>query len=285
MKQISASVLAAVLLFLLTGCKEIRSLGKGEKDQVIARVGDRSLYLSQIKELVHEGTSAIDSAAVVDAFIQNWIREGLMISEAEKNVATDININKLVDDYRSSLLVYNYEKLLVETKLDTIVTESDKKKFYEINKGQFVLSHPIFKCIIARFPSKYKDLDVVKNLLNNNHLSEAMKAIEKNALASYIDTVGYLSMDDLISLLPENMIKVSEMKSGKIFEKKDRNGDYLVKLVSFYNENEIPPLDFIETKITKTILSERKIQLLKNFREELYEKALNTREFEIFKPE
>lgn len=49
-----------------------------------------------------------------------------MILEAEKNVAADINLNKLVDDYRSSLLVYNFEKRLVDQMLNTIITMDEK---------------------------------------------------------------------------------------------------------------------------------------------------------------
>ena len=35
----------------------------------------------------------------------------------------------------------------------------------------------------------------------------------------------------------------------------------------YYDENKIPPFDYIDGKITKTILSERKIELLKNYRQ------------------
>ena len=99
------------MIFLHPGCKD-GLFNDNAKDPVVARVGEQYLFKSQLEELVHDGTSPTDSAAIVDGYVQNWIVENLMIREADKNVAADINLNKLVEEYRASLLVYNYEKKL-----------------------------------------------------------------------------------------------------------------------------------------------------------------------------
>ncbi len=273
------------LLFFMLSCKEVPGIKKNTKDIVIASVQDKTLTLSKIKELIHDGISKTDSAALVDGYIQNWIRENLMIIEAEKNIAADININKLVEDYRSSLLVYNYEKMLVATQLDTVVTTEDKLEFYEENKGQYLLSHPIFKCIIVKIPSKSSRAMTIKNKMEKNDWNELLSLIESKASMKYIDTTTYWTLDDIQPIVPEGMITLGKLTEGKVFYKKENDFDFLVKITKYYKENTVPPLDFIESKIIKSILSERKIQLLNKFKEDLYDKGVKENKFEIYKLE
>lgn len=266
----------------IIGCKG--SFFQGEsKDPVIARVGEKNLFKSQISELVHEGTSATDSAAIVDGYVQNWIRENLMIREAEKNIAADINLNKLVDDYRSSLLVYNFETKIIESQLDTLVSEAEKQAFYNVNKTQYVLSHPILKCIIAKLPAKSKDVSTLRNALGKSDLTEAMFLIKEKAVYHQIDTSAFFTAEELNSLVPNNMLEGEKLAIGKIYQKKVKDYEYFVKILKYYDENKIAPFEFIKAKIDKTILSERKIELLQTYRQSLYEKSVANKDFEIFK--
>lgn len=280
----SLSILVLSILFLYS-CKDGFNFNRDTKDPIIARVGERNLFKSQIAELIHSGTSSTDSAAIVDGFIENWIRENLMILEAEKNVAADINLNKLVDDYRSSLLVYNFEKRLVDQMLDTIISMDEKNDYYESFKNQYLLSHPIFKCIIAKVSAKASGLKDIKSALGKSDLTESIFLIKEKAVYHHLDIERWMTIEDLESLLPLGMIEISELSGGKIFQKKEKDYEYFVKIVTYYDEKRIPPFDFIEGKIIKTILSERKIELLKKYRQDLYDQGVSDQKFEVFKPE
>ncbi|MBK8349955.1 MAG: hypothetical protein IPL08_20960 [Saprospiraceae bacterium] len=272
-----------IFVFCMTACKDGFYFNKKAKDPILASVGERNLFKSQVDGLIHDGTSPTDSAAIVDGFVQNWIRENLMITEAESNVAADINLNKLIDDYRSSLLVYNYENKLIDKKLDTLLTYAEKKAYYDANKNQYVLSHPVFKCIIAKIPAKVPGLSSVKTALNKSDMTEALFLIKEKAVYHHIDTAMFLTIEDLKSLVPADMINSKDLSNGKVIQKKEKEFEYFVKILKYYDENKIPPFDYIEGKITKTILSERKIQLLKTYRQELYEKGIAEKKFEIYK--
>jgi hypothetical protein len=272
------------LLFLFS-CKDGFNFNRDTKDPIIAKVGEKNLFKSQIAELIHPGTSPTDSAAIVDGYIENWIRENLMILEAEKNVAADINLNKLVDDYRSSLLVYNFEKRLVDQMLDTVITMDEKRDYYESFKNQYLLSHPIFKCVIAKVSSKASGLKDIKNALGKADMTESIFLIKEKAVYHHLDTAKWMTIEDLESLLPKGMIEISELSGGKVFQKKEKDYEYFVKIITYYDEKRIPPFDYIEGKIIKTILSERKIELLKKYRQDLYDQGISDQKFEVFKPE
>jgi len=275
--------IAIFSLFLHTGCKDGFNFNKKSKDPVIVKVGNRNLFKSQLDGLIHDMTSPTDSAAIVDGFIENWIKENLMIIEAEKNVAADINLNKLIEDYRSSLLVYNYEKKLIEIELDTVVEQSEKVNFYTGNQNQFSLSHPILKCMVAKIPSKSKNISSLKRLLESKDITEATFYIKEKASFHFLDTAKWITVDDLKALVPEKMLNDTKISKNKVYQQKDGESEYFVKIVNFYSENEIPPFEYIEDKINKIILGDRKINLLKNKRQELYLQGKKNDEFEIFK--
>jgi len=282
MKFPKALVIIILLSLVCLGCGDGKFWLGDTKDPVVIRVGDRKLFRSQLDGLIHEGISPEDSAAIVDGFKQNWILENLMIIEAEKNIAADINLNKLVDDYRSSLLVLNYEKRIIDTKLDTTVTQAEKFTYYQINKGQYSLSHPVFKCIISKLPSNISGISQVKSALQKSDLSEAMFLIKEKSVYHHIDTAAFMTVEDLTSLLPPGTFKESELDRGKIFSSKEGKYEYIFKIISYYGENTVPPFDYIAEKITKSILSERKKNLLLEYRQRIYKKALDDQIIETY---
>jgi hypothetical protein len=277
-------ILAGLQFFILLsgpGCYSKAKNSLDSEDILIARVGNRMLYQKQIRDLVSEGTSATDSVTIVNGFIQNWIREGLMILEAEKKIAADINIDQLVEDYRSSLLVYNFEKKLIDEQLDTIVLNSEKTDFYEMHRNNYQLSHPIFKCIAGQFDKKNKSLRNIVRTYESGDLYDIQLITEDNAVKFHIDTSVYLTKDDLQSWMPQDFFK-NKLNSKKAIRYSDKDYEYIVKMVEFYDENTIPPFNFLEGRITKTILSERKNALLKEFRQQLYVKGIAEKKFEIY---
>lgn len=285
MKFYSSVCVFISLAVLLMSCGDGQFwLGKS-KDPVVVRVGDRKLFQSQLEGLVHNGTNPEDSAAIVDGFKQNWILENLMIIEAEKNIAADINLNKLVEDYRSSLLVLNYEKRLIENNLDTIVTQAEKYAYYQKNKGQYSLSHPVFKCIISKIPTNTSGIPQVKSALQKSDLSEALFLIKEKSVYHHIDTAAYMTIEDLASLLPQGTFKQEELAQGKVFSSKEGKYEYFFKIISYYDENTVPPFEYISDKILKSILSERKKNLLLGYRQELYKQALNDQIIETYSNE
>ena len=233
--------------------------------------------------MIHEARSASDRAAIGKAVEQTRIREHLMILEAEKNIAADINLNKLVDDYRSSLLVYNYEKLLIDTQLDTTIAETEKLEYYGVNKEQYILSHPILRCMVAKVPAKSSGVSSIKSAFNKSDLTEALFLVKEKASFHFIDTAKWLTFGDLNAFIPDEMIERKQLSKNKVFQKKEGDSEYFVKILSFYDEKQFPPFDYIEDRITKVILSDRKINLLKHVRQNLYDKAVSDKEIEIFK--
>jgi hypothetical protein len=145
------------LSFFFSCKKEVGSKVKNEP--VIAEVGNEKLFLSEVTSLISKPADAADSIRMLRGLVNNWIKDQLMIIEAEKSLPRDINLDKMIKDYRASLLLFNYETVLAGELLDTVITTQQKEEYYNANSEQFVLAESIGRYIVAKIPSNAKGID------------------------------------------------------------------------------------------------------------------------------
>jgi hypothetical protein len=267
---------------LISGCKDSFTFNAAEKDEIVVKIEDKVLFKSQLSNLIHSNATLKDSLSIVNGFIENWIRDNLMIIEAEKNVPAGMDLNKLIADYRASLLVYNLEKRLIEEQLDTIVTENQRMDYYENNKNQFILSHNIYKAVVAVFPKNYAGLKDIQNLLAKDEISEALALISSKAVSFKADINKWYTLEDLSSGLPVQLVRKQKMDKGSLVRLQQNGLEYFIRILDKYNENQIPPLEYIEEKVVKVILNNRKSSLIKNMRQNLYDKAIANNKIKIY---
>ena len=117
--------------------------------------------MSDLEGMIPEGSTAKDSSLIMNAYVERWIRKALLLHEAERNIPQDLNIDKLVRDYRASLVTNNYEQLLVEQMLDSTITQQELNDFYNKHKEQYQLETPIVRSYFIKLP---------KNAPNANNL-------------------------------------------------------------------------------------------------------------------
>ena len=153
---------------------------------------------------------------------------------------------------------------------------------YRNFKQQHNCPHKL-KCIVAKFSNRANGLISLDKALRKSELTEAMFLIKEKASFHHLDTAKWMTMEDFNALMPDRLIDEDEIKEGVVVHKNVRDGEFYVKILKKYNQNQVPPYDYIQDKITKVILSERKIQLLKKVRQNLYEKGKNDDKFEIYK--
>lgn len=111
-------ILLGLLTMVVAACTPVET-GKGQDDRLLATVFNRSLYLSDLDEMIPESASKQDSTLFINAFTERWVRENVLMHEAEVNIPQDLNIDRLVRDYRASLIKHNYEQILVELEMDS----------------------------------------------------------------------------------------------------------------------------------------------------------------------
>jgi hypothetical protein len=267
---------------VLVSCGHSSSQGKDEKP--VARVGEAYLYPSDLKEVSHDQE---DSAQIIRSYINNWIHETLLLQQAEKNLLDDeIRFDKMVEDYRKSLITYEYESHLVKQKLDTVVSDDEIQKYYEENKGNFELKDNIIKVVYVKVRKNAPKVEKIKDW----YRSEEIK--DKDALVGYchqyaenffLDDNTWLLFDDVLKEIPMKLYdKEAFLQNNRIIETQDSSYYYFVNIKGFMIKNSTSPLSFEKDNIKKIILNKRKVEMIKKMREDIYNEGVKNKTFEIY---
>ena len=108
---------------LLTGCHSSGS----DDSPVVARVYDSELHQGDLQGLVPAGLAPEDSAVIVNNYVEQWIRQAVILEKAKRNVDNDFA--RELQEYRNNLLVYAYERQIVDQLLDTTVSEAQVEEY------------------------------------------------------------------------------------------------------------------------------------------------------------
>lgn len=254
-------------------------------DRLLARVFNRELHLSDLENMFPEEASRADSFLIIQAFVSRWVREELLMYEAEKNLPPDLNIDQLVRDYRRSLIRNNYEQVLVEQLLDSTVTKTELQGFYEKNKEQYELETPIIRCYFIKIAAPVPKADSLLDLWakpRGSNLPKLEAYCQKYATAhTLVDSIWH-KVDVIGSVMPKGTITADNIASKREFRQSDGKFVYYFRLLELKNRKEIAPLGYIEQQARTFVLHKRKLDLLQRKREDLYEIALKKGNIEIF---
>jgi hypothetical protein len=282
---LNRNYLYVFLLVVWFACDSKPAEDKSRK--AIARANTSFLYEDDVKDLVPFGTEKKDSIELIKKYIDNWIRETLVIQKAESNLTDDKkNVEKQLQDYRNSLITFAYEKELVSQKLDTLITDTAIAEYYNNNKANFELKDNIIKVIYIKVNKTAPDM----KKLQNWYKSEDPK--DKELLASYchqfaanyyLDDNSWLFFDDLLKEIPiQTYNKELFLQNTRFVEVNDSVYNYFVNIKGFKIRNSLSPISFEKENIKNIILNKRKLQLITKMKEDVYNDAVNQNKIEIY---
>lgn len=275
----------------MAGCDFIRmkqnGFGEGQNRDAVARVNNTFLYKDELSGIAASGSSKEDSAARVEAYIDSWIRKELLIQEAARKInINEAEVERKILDYRYSIIAYEYQSYYIKQNLDTAFDESEIKEYYENNIDNFILKQNIVRGTFIKVP---------KNAPKMNHLKEwifSQDEADRQSLKSFclsfsvayhLSDSTWMIFDDLVrnSPLMEIPNKVQFLKTNPYFETEDENYLYFLKVDEYRISDNVSPLEFVTDEIKNIILNKRKVELAKQLENEVYENALEDKDFEI----
>ncbi len=251
-------------------------------DKPLARVFNRTLYLSEMDGMFPPGE---DSTLIINAYIERWIREALLLQEAERNIPSDLNIDKLVRDYRASLVRHSYEQFLVEQLLDSTVTKEELQAFYENNKEQYQLETPIMRCFFVKVPLPVYRGEELRRLWNSTRDEDYAKLVQfcsEFAESHLLEDSTWHKVEDIAAELPPGILSPNNAGSKKEITLRDDKYEYYLRILELKNRQEIAPFSYIEEQARRFILRSRIDRLLEDKKNEMYDIELRRGNVEIF---
>lgn len=277
------TLLLVVVLFAMAGCRDY--MMKSDRI-VVAECYGNKLYAEDLEGVVPEGASRMDSLTRVNTFIDSWIRNRLLIHQAEINLPPEQrDFSKQMQDYQNSLLIYAYETQLIDQYLDTVVSDEEIAAYYEEHKENFQLRSTMVKVAYIVVDEHCKQLKEMKQLMSNRDtlMISQLDALSEHVVSSFLDVDTWVRLEDLLAVVPIEIFNTeSFLKRNRFvsFEKDDLV--YLVRFEDYLLEKSVSPLEIESDNIKSVILLKRKKDLLSQMNSDLYEKAEKEKVFEIY---
>ncbi|MGK0291599.1 MAG: hypothetical protein ACI86H_003068 [bacterium] len=275
--------LLLILVVIFYSCNQ----NKTKDDKPVAKVNDKILYLSTISDIIKDGTNKEDSLLIAENYTRQWIKKQLIISKAELNLTEEEkDVSKMVEDYRSSLIIHKYQQQLIEQKIDTLISQFEIENYYKDYSANFILIRNIVKALYIKVPIPVPNLKKIQKLYKSekeDDWDELEDYCFQNATKFDNFSDRWIYAQELLNKLPGNRSNEDRfLRRTKHYETSDSTHHYFIKIEEFELKNNLAPLPFVKEDIKKILLNKRKIQFIKNLEENIYRDAESKNKFKIY---
>ena len=245
----------------------------------LVQVEDQYLYAEDVAKVLPFGLSAADSAAFMKDYLRKWAEEQTLYKQAERNVTNDERINQLVEEYRRSLILNDYEKLLIQQQMSEVLPEEDLQRYYDGHKEFFVLDEAVVKGVFLKVPVGSPDLKELKKWYKDN--SEA--TLEKLDKYAFRHAVIYeyfydqwLPISELEGKVIVNLEELSaNFEKQRNIEIEDEAYCYLLHVEEYKLKGEVKPYDLARYEIVDLLSNAHRVEFMQKVKGDLYNKALD----------
>ena len=273
MKRLAA--IFCLALVVLASCHR-------KEDPVVAQVYQYKLYASEIRTAMPVGLSQDDSLVLVRDFIDSWVKEKLVLHEAEKKLSPrEKNFDKEMSDYRNALIINKYyDKLWMGDTADNSISEQEISAFARSLDSRYTVEKEIVRVNYVKIPTSSAELPQVKAIL----FDENRRKEEKESLVAMLgDTIEYLLDDDawlyLDDLQNEVSFEIDAQKAserGNVLHIEKAVGDQtvLLAILDYRSQRSVNETKEERAAAGMLLMNQRKAQFINQYVQELYDKAV-----------
>jgi len=257
---------------------------KEDDREKVARVGDQFLFESDIPSFTSDG-SQVDSIAQRSLYIDNWVKEKLLIQKVLDNLTEkSASFEKQLENYRNSLLIYTFENQLVNQKLDTLVSVKELKKYYKSNAENFKLREDVTQSIFVATLNTAPGKDSLEQWMSQDvayYKADLIEFCSQFAIACHLDTLEWIPLAKIkeIGKLPAD--KNLNLTTGNNLIQDSLRTMYINSYVIRF-KGQTAPFSWVKDELKSIILNKRKIELIAKVKQEIVESATLKKEYEVY---
>ena len=267
---------------LLTSCSNISD---NNSNDLIARAGENFLYQNQLPPF----SSEEDSILRYLNYIETWAKEKILydlsltnLSQSKKN-----DLDLLVEKYKVDLYINSYKDLIVNSRIDSIVTDQEIESFYNMNIDNFKLNENLLKYRYLKVPSDNINISRIRRYIQRLNQSDRDFLDSLNfqfADLKINDTMWFTEREVISSIEFLNQKNKSNyMRINRLYEFENNQYTNYFIVKDLLKSGNIPPLSYLYDRIKSNIINQRKLNLIQNINKEILNDALKSSKYEAFK--
>jgi len=286
-KDLKMNRIACILfiLILLQGC----SGNNNQNRRVpVARAGRVTLYYDEIPQQIMESAKTGDSVSVIHNYLNKWARQELLYQKADANLAPAQrnSIERHLMETRLDLVIYEYQRMMMLQKMDTVISSSELSEYYEANSGSFNLNSNIVKALFIKLPVETPDLNRIKYLARSSQQKD-MQELESLCFqfAEKFDDFNeqWITFERLLFEMKEQVPDQENfLRRTSYYEKNDSSSQYLVVISDYRLRGTLAPFDYVREDIKRIIWNNRRLEFIQTLENGIYNEAVKGNGFKIF---
>jgi hypothetical protein len=252
----------------------------------LVKVGNEILFRENVMQVLYSGLSPEDSIIMSEHYIRSWINEQLLFEVASQNINNKEEIEKLVQNYRRSLIIHQYQEHLINEKLENELNEELLLGFYEENKDHFKLEKTLIRGLFLKIPQGAPQIENIRTRyksLNPDNIEKIEKySIQNSAVYDYF-VDQWIDFNEFMNSWPQSYRDENNiLKHNRYIEQQDSVFHYFLNVTDYLLPGSTAPFEYTKSVIREMLLNQRKNDFLKKTEEDLYRRALSRGQIQFF---
>ncbi|MCE7699675.1 MAG: peptidyl-prolyl cis-trans isomerase, partial [Methanobacterium paludis] len=225
-------------------------------------------------------------AVYVKQFLENRIKDILIYEKAEKNIPQSQELNDLVENYRRSLIIDEYQQQALNEKMRTDVSEADLMDFYKSNSSRFLAERNLVKGIFLKVPKNAPKIENLKKWYKSSSPEEFEK-IEKYCVQNggffeyFYDR--WANFDDILDNIPTKVSNQTDfLKNRSTLEVVGKDFYYLLYINDYILSGNIAPFEYAKPDVKSLMMNTRKTEFLNQIEQDLLYEAKKKRKITYY---
>ena len=286
--RLVVKILLAAAVAGMTSCRDLPDYLVS--DNTVAKVGRKELKTNEIIEAMPANVSGDDSAAFMQVYVDRWVRKQLKLQEADVLFSASAHdIDRMVEEYRHSLLMRKVDQYYVEQQMSADFTDKDIADYYNTHKADFILDRTLVKGRVLRFDAAYRQSKTLMAQMREAATSQsAAKTLseicEKNGFELVDKRSEWVGFSDFLTYLPAAQSQDNEHLLDKTGIQQIDAGDkrYYFDFTSVCRKGNVAPLEVVSENIRRILITQRRSEIIKAHEEQIVSEAISSGHARIY---
>ncbi len=272
----SESIIVLIALVSLHAC--VLFSDDTIENKVVVSAFGKNLLLDSLCSRIPDELSFEDSTLLSERIIEGWVRENVLLAQAEKNINEFSSaFESSIKSYRNALLVTQFEREFIASRVDTKVQDEEIEKFHSDYPELFQLKEHVLRAVFFEINTEEDMLDSARIWLTTADSSSVPKleqwSIERGAHFA-LDVDYWWLLSDLLQTVPMQVYRIEDqLRDRRLIEFTDGDSRYLLRILEHRLKDLPSPISIARKRIVDLIIQERRRCILENLRDDLVSDA------------
>ena len=272
----SESIIVLIALVSLHAC--VLFSDDTIENKVVVSAFGKNLLLDSLCSRIPDELSFEDSTLLSERIIEGWVRENVLLAQAEKNINEFSSaFESSIKSYRNALLVTQFEREFIASRVDTKVQDEEIEKFHSDYPELFQLKEHVLRAVFFEINTEEDMLDSARIWLTTADSSSVPKleqwSIERGAHFA-LDVDYWWLLSDLLQTVPMQVYRIEDqLRDRRLIEFTEGDSRYLLRILEHRLKDLPSPISIARKRIVDLIIQERRRCILENLRDDLVSDA------------